>query len=71
MPMDLPSYIRSLAPENVMRAIDVAAQRWDVPANTVKAWLYGERIPRPKTARRIVERERGRVTLSGIYGEHQ
>lgn len=66
--MDLPSYIRSLHPDDVEAAIARAAELFDAQPGAVKSWLYGERYPRPATGKLIVERTKGRVTFAGIYG---
>lgn len=65
--MELPEFIRSLAPDDVEAAIDHAAKLFDAKPGAVKAWLYRERIPRPATARRIVTRAGGKLTLEDIY----
>ena len=62
--MDLPSFIRSLG-------VDKAAVLFDEKPRTVMGWMYGERRPRPHTARKIVERTKGKVSLAHIYGEAQ
>lgn len=64
--MDLPAHIRSFDPENVLESIDLAAKAWGVKPATVKTWLYGERTPRPATAREIVKLD-PRVTMEDIY----
>jgi hypothetical protein len=69
--MDLPSFIRSLDPGDVVAAIDAAAKLFDEKPGAVKNWLYGVRYPRPATGRKIVERTNGKVPLSGIYGERE
>ena len=51
--------------------VNKAAQVLGEKRRTVEAWLYRERYPRPETARKIVERTKGRVTLAGIYGSLQ
>ena len=58
--MDLPAFIRSLG-------IEKAAELFDEPPRQVKAWLYGERTPRPKTALKIVQKSKGKVGLLEIY----
>jgi hypothetical protein len=62
--MDLPTFIRTLG-------IDESADLFDVSPHTAKAWLYGERVPRPSKATVIVERTAnhpvGQVTLAGCY----
>ncbi len=35
---------------------------------TTRSWREGTRYPRPKGARQIVERLKGKVTLAEIYG---
>jgi DNA-binding transcriptional regulator YdaS (Cro superfamily) len=69
--MDLPSYIRSLDPQDTEAAIARAAQQFGVSPRAVKGWLYGERRPRPDDATRIVECTKGKVTLTAIYGASQ
>jgi DNA-binding transcriptional regulator YdaS (Cro superfamily) len=64
--MDLPTFIRSLAPDTT-GAIERAAELFDVKPGAVKAWLYGERTPRPKQAQVIVERSKGKVSYASIY----
>lgn len=59
--MDLPSFIRQAG-------IDESAKLFEVSPHTVKAWLYGERTPRPAMGRLIVERTKGKVPLASIYG---
>lgn len=61
MPMDLPSFIRSLG-------VDKAAELFDESPRAVRGWMYGERVPRPAKAKKIVQRSKGRVTLATIYG---
>lgn len=61
MAMDLPSFIRSLG-------VEKAAELFDESPRAVKGWMYGERTPRPKKAKKLVERSKGRVTLATIYG---
>lgn len=68
--MDLPAFIRSLAP-GVPEAINRASELFDERPGTVKAWLYGERVPRPAKAPKLIERSRGKVTWAGIYGERR
>lgn len=58
---DLPSFIRSLG-------VDKAAEVLDESPRAVKAWLYGERVPRKQTAQKIVKRSEGKVSFAGIYG---
>lgn len=64
MAMDLPSFIRSLG-------VKESAALFEATPRQVKGWLYGERRPRPKDAQKIIERTRGKVSLSGIYGRAQ
>jgi hypothetical protein len=45
MPKDLPSFIRSLG-------VEKAAELFEETPRAVKGWLYGERRPRPKTAKK-------------------
>lgn len=68
--MDLPAYIRSLAP-GVTEAINAAAQLFEAEPGTVKAWLYRERYPRPEMGQKIVQRTKGKVSFAGIYGERR
>lgn len=58
--MDLPAFIRSIG-------VDSAALLFDEEPRTVKAWMYGERTPRPHKAHKIVKRSKGKVPYSGIY----
>lgn len=58
--MDLPSYIQELG-------VEKASALFDEKPRTVKAWMYRERFPKKKTAAKIVERTKGRVTYAGIY----
>lgn len=58
--MDLPAFIRSIG-------VDQAAELFDETPRTVESWMYGERTPRPATARKIVERTRGAVPFEGCY----
>lgn len=62
--MDLPTFIRSLG-------IEEAAALFDETPRAVKSWLHGERRPRPDTARKIVEKSKGRVRLEGIYSQER
>lgn len=62
--MDLPKFIRGLG-------VKESAELFDATERQVKGWLYGERRPRPKKAQLIIERTKGKVTLSGIYGAQQ
>lgn len=62
--MDLPTFIRTLG-------VEKSAALFDASERQVKGWLYGERKPRPEHAQKIIERTRGKVTLSGIYGSPQ
>lgn len=61
MPMDLPSYIRSLG-------VDKFAEQFGESPRAVKGWLYGERLPRKESAAKIVAGARGKVTFESIYG---
>ena len=67
MDMDLPSFIRSLAPGDVLVAIDKASELFGEKPGTVKSWLYGERTPRPRTAHKIVARAEGRLSFEDCY----
>ena len=69
--MDLPSYIRSLHPDDIEAAIHRAAKLFDAQPGAVKAWLYRERFPRREKGALIVERTKGKVSFAGIYGENQ
>lgn len=60
MPMDLPSFIKSLG-------VDKAAELFEESPRAVRGWMYGERRPRPVTAQKIVERSRGKLSLASIY----
>lgn len=62
--MDLPTFIRALG-------VDKAAALFDEKPRAVRGWMYRERLPRQRTAHKIVERTKGRVTLAGIYGAQQ
>lgn len=59
--MDLSAFIRTIG-------VDKAAALFEEKPRTVMGWMYGERLPRPRTAQKIVERSKGRVSLAGIYG---
>lgn len=56
--MRLPEYIRSVGVTGFAKAINEDER-------TVKSWLYGARLPRPKTALKIVERTP--LELTDIY----
>lgn len=58
--MDLPSYIRKLG-------VDEASALFEEKPRTVRAWMYRERFPKKHSAKKIVERTRGKVTYEGIY----
>ena len=60
--MDLPAYIREVG-------VEKASVLFEESPRTVKAWMYGERKPKPHKAQKIVERTKGRVVLQGIYGQ--
>lgn len=69
MDSDLPAFIRSLAPD-AASAVQKAADLFDESPRAVKGWMYGERLPRPAKAAKLIERARqgGRkLTLSAIY----
>lgn len=59
---DLPTFIRKIG-------VDKAAELFDEKPRTVMAWMYQERLPRPETAQKLVERSKGEVTFASIYGE--
>jgi hypothetical protein len=58
--MSLSAFIRTIG-------VDKAAELFDEKPRTVMGWLYGERLPRPHTAKKLVERARGKLTMDGIY----
>lgn len=66
--MDLPSFIRKVG-------VDECATLFDAKPGAVKAWMYGERIPKRKNAKLIEERTKdhpaGRVRIQDIYRESQ
>lgn len=47
---------------------DQAARILKTKPRTARSWREGRRFPRPETARGIVRRLKGKVTLAGIYG---
>lgn len=57
--MRLHEYIRVVGVRGFARAIDERER-------TVKSWLYRDRLPRPETAQKIVERTP--LTMDSIYG---
>jgi hypothetical protein len=64
--MDLPAFIRSLAPDT-LGAIEAASDLFDEPKGTVKAWLYRERYPKKQTAPKLIARAKGKLSYAGIY----
>jgi hypothetical protein len=60
--MNLRDYIRQIGP-------DEFAIKFGVTKRAALAWLYGQRIPRPATAKRIVAKSP--VTWAGIAGEER
>jgi hypothetical protein len=60
--MRLHEYIRSVGIQGFAKAIGEKER-------TVKSWLYLDRLPRPITAQKIVERTP--LTMEGIYGPHK
>lgn len=34
---------------------------------TVAAWIYGEKLPKPQTAQRIIQASKGILDFNGIY----
>ncbi len=60
MTMLLKDYLKKVGDEQ-------AAQVLGVKQRTVQAWRLGQRLPRTKAARQIVERTGGAVTLDEIY----
>lgn len=62
--MDLPGFIRKVG-------VDESAALFNETPRQIKAWLYGERVPRPKKALLIEERTKnhpaGRVRFTEIY----
>lgn len=62
--MELPSFIRKVG-------VDECAILFDAKPGAVKAWMYGERVPKRTTARIIEERTRdhpaGRVRFADCY----
>lgn len=67
MAKDLPSFIRALGVEEAARILEERPR-------TVRAWMYGERLPRPKRAARLIEKtkhRKDRLSLSTIYGSTQ
>lgn len=59
--MKLSEYIKETGHEAASRLFGVSI--W-----TIKAWRFGDRLPRPAKANEIVRITRGKVTLSEIYG---
>lgn len=68
MAMDLPAFIRSLDPDDLENAVECAARMLEQSPRAIRAYLYGERVPRPPTARKMIERAKGRLSFSSIYG---
>lgn len=66
---DLPTFIRSLAPDDVGEAIRLAARLFGAKPGAVKAWLYRERSPHPRRGMELVRKSGGRMSLQSIYGE--
>ena len=60
--MRLPEYIRTVGIRGFAKAIGEKER-------TVKSWLYLDRLPRPHTAHKIVERTP--LTIEDIYGPHK
>jgi len=58
--MNLSSYIEKLGDEK-------AAKLFGVKERTVASWRRGERIPAPKTAKKIVRVAKGDLTLDDVY----
>jgi hypothetical protein len=58
--MTLSDYINQLGKHK-------AAALFEVKERTIDSWLRGERLPRRKKAREIVDRSP--VTFEGIYGQ--
>ncbi|MGL4755347.1 MAG: hypothetical protein ACRCXB_23550 [Aeromonadaceae bacterium] len=48
--------------------IDLAAGLLKEQPRTVKSWYYGEKMPKPSTACKIVKLTKGVVDYNGIYG---
>lgn len=44
-----------------------AAEKLKEETRTVKSWMYGEKLPKPLTAARIVKMTKGLVDYNGIY----
>ncbi len=47
---------------------DEAARILRTKPRTARSWREGARLPRPETARSIVVKLKGKVTLAEIYG---
>lgn len=60
--MRLHEYIRTVGIRGFAKAIGEKER-------TVKSWLYLDRLPRPLTAQKIVERTP--LTMESIYGPHK
>jgi DNA-binding transcriptional regulator YdaS (Cro superfamily) len=46
---------------------EAAAELFGVKPRTAQSWRLGERFPRPKQAREVVERTKGEVSLEEVY----
>lgn len=53
------------------RGDDVVAGLVGVTVRTVASWRYGERIPRPHHARKLVETSDGCLTLADVYASSE
>ncbi len=58
--MEFRDYLKTLGDER-------AAELFGVKPRTVRSWRFGERAPRLRQARTIVERTQGAITLAEIY----
>lgn len=62
--MDLRDYIEK-------HGIPACSEKWGVSARRVKSYRYGERQPKPRLAKVMVEMSGGELSLAEIYSEEQ
>ena len=61
--MNLKTYIKKHGHESL-------AARWGFSPRRVQSWLYGQRIPSPAAANKVVALTGGEVSLAGIYANN-
>ena len=61
--MNLKTYIKK-------NGVEACAASWGYKPRRVQSWLYGQRIPSPAAANKVVALTGGEVSLAGIYANN-